>query len=102
MDRSTANSINKSTEDRVFLLSSTEAKTYFSSGAGRQCEPTAYAISQGCYVNEFGFGYWWLRSRGNKDNYAARVVGDGSVNQLGSVVNADELMVRPAIWVYVR
>lgn len=99
MDRMAAGSSGENTEDRVFLLSVTEAKTYFSSGTSRQCMPTKYALSKSCYTNEAGYGYWWLRSRGNQSNYAARVMVDGAVNLLGAAVNSEQHMVRPALWV---
>ena len=99
MDRKAAGSTSDSTEDRVFLLSATEAKTYFSSSSSRQCTPTKYALSKPCCTNDSGYGYWWLRSRGNYSNYAARVVDDGAVNLLGAAVNSEQHMVRPALWV---
>ena len=89
----------KSTEDQVFLLSIPEANRYFSSDTARQCEPTAYAKAQGCYVNaNNGFCCWWLRSPGLDSRHAAHVITDGSVSDSGYVVDTDDA-VRPALWI---
>ena len=42
-----------------------------------------------------GYSYWWLRSPGDDDNYAAYVNGNGNVNDNGNNVN-NSLGVRPA------
>lgn len=40
--------------------------------------------------------YWWLRSPGNFDDYAAKVFGNGDVHNYGIDVNTDSYGVRPA------
>ncbi len=86
--------------DKVFLLSITEAKKYFSSDSARQCKPTEYAVANGAYVSSNnGNCWWWLRSPGNTQNYAARVHTDGSVIYGGDYVNYDFDCVRPALWI---
>ena len=46
------------TQDKVFLLSITEANKYFSSSTARQCKPTAYAKKNGAYVNSDNGNCW--------------------------------------------
>jgi hypothetical protein len=98
------------TQDQVFLLSITEANKYFSSNSARQCEPTDYAIANGAYVSSSnGNCWWWLRSPGNYQRYAAFVDDDGDVYEdgynVGGVyesgipVHNDDLVVRPALWI---
>ena len=41
--------------------------------------------------------YWWLRSPGYYQNYAANVYGDGSVNYLGDFVYFGPYCIRPVI-----
>jgi hypothetical protein len=42
--------------------------------------------------------WWWLRSPGRYDDYAARVHGDGDVYVYGDRVTLDSGGVRPALW----
>ena len=42
--------------------------------------------------------WWWLRSPGVYQSYAARVYTDGSVNSSGSIVDFDDVCVRPALF----
>ena len=88
------------TEDMVFLLSIREANAYFSSITARQCKPTAFAIEQGCDVNEEnGNCSWWLRSPGDRQDYAAGVLSFGSVYNSGKYVTYSNYAVRPAMWI---
>ena len=90
----------KSTEDQVFLLSIPEANRYFSSNTARQCEPTAYAKAQGCFVSpNNGFCWWWLRSPGFYSGRAASVDTVGSVYAIYSNHSDGSLAVRPAMWI---
>ncbi len=87
------------TQDQVFLLSITEANKYFSSNSARQCKPTDYAVANGVYVNSFdGNCWWWLRSPGHGQNYAAGVLSGGDVDVGGSIVD-NGYAVRPALWI---
>ncbi|MBO5223258.1 MAG: TIR domain-containing protein [Clostridia bacterium] len=89
----------KATQDKVFLLSITEANKYFSSSTARQCKPTAYAKKNGAYVNSDNGNWWWLRSPGYIQNTAASVRYYGVVHYDGSLVDCDDFAVRPALWV---
>lgn len=94
------------TTDKVFLLSIYEAKKYFNSDEARKCAPTAYAKARGAltsddYKTPSGAAtcWWWLRSPGNYQNYAAHVRSDGSVYYFGYGVDYDDVSVRPALWI---
>ncbi len=93
------------TQDKVFLLSINEAKRYFSSDEARICALTEYAIEQGAYkdnnytVDGMGICWWWLRSAGNNQDYAAGVYGINGIGTYGDLVNIDYLSVRPALWI---
>ena len=101
------------TTDKVFLLSITEVNKYFSSDSARQCSATAHAKAQGANTNTSnGNCWWWLRSPGLSSSLAAFVTRDGSVSDLGSLVDFDGSAynygssghpvydaVRPALWI---
>lgn len=90
----------KATQDQIFLLSITEANKYFSFGSARQCKPTDYAVANRAYVNSSdGNCYWWLRSPGDYQGFAALVNSDGDVLEHGSNVNGSGDAVRPALWI---
>lgn len=87
-------------EDKVFLLSVSEANKYFSSDSERQCEPTNYAISNGVNSNgNNGNCWWWLRSSGDYKNCAACVGLSGSINKFGYHVDIVDGAIRPALWI---
>ncbi len=101
------------TQDKVFLLSITEANQYFSSDSARQCEATAYAEAQDAYVSSSNVNcWWWLRSPGGNQVSAATVDHDGYVDDYGYSVDYDGYVagygysvgisnsaVRPALWI---
>ncbi len=87
------------TQDKVFLLSITEANEYFSSDSARQCKHTAYAIANGAYRNpDNGTCSWWLRSPGYKQRQVAYVDKNGYVYKRGCDVGAS-VPIRPALWI---
>ena len=93
------------TQDKIFLLSISEAEKYFSSDEERMCVPTVYAINQGAYTSDnhkvggAATCVWWLRSPGLNDINAAYVHYDGGVHCSGYVVHNDSFCVRPALWI---
>ena len=96
------------TEDRVFLLSISEAESYFNSNGARMCTPTDYAKKRGApstYEYTKGgrdIGYWWLRSPRTQNTRfykAANVRRDGSINYNGIRVDSNLLGIRPAMWI---
>ena len=87
------------TQDRVFLLSITEANKYFSSDSARQCKPTDYAVANGAWESNSGICWWWLRSPGYSQGRAANVYSGGDGYGDGDWVNDDGYAVRPALWI---
>ena len=110
------------TQDRVFLLSYAEANKYLgvtyddSKNTKSRVAPTAYAIKQGANTSDINktadgaaAGWWWLRSPGRDQSYAADVDTDGLSPQLqcqlcrlsGSryVIRGGGAVVRPALWI---
>ena len=86
------------TEDQIFLLSYREVfEEYFKNNKSRTCQPTAYAIAQGSYIDySSGNWRWLLRSPGDYPNRIAAVDIDGSRSD-ASIYNEFEC-VRPALW----
>ena len=75
--------------DKVFLLSIDEANEYFSSDAARKCKPR--------WSDDYE--HWWLRSQGEKDNYAAIVTAGGEVLTRGFGADNPLPHVRPVMWI---
>lgn len=93
------------TQDKVFLLSITEANQYFTSDEARKCAPTDYAIAQGAYTSDIykaggrGTCWWWLRSPCDTQYMAAFVNCLGVVYGYSYSVGVDYGAVRPALWI---
>ena len=89
------------TVDRVFVLSLSEYKEYFTGAAAawRCCEPSALARWQGAFAWGGQNGLWWLRTPGDGPNMELYVSADGSVELLGCYAQRGEVCVRPALWV---
>lgn len=97
------------TQDKIFLLSFSEAEKYFDSDEARECKATEYAIDEGCWVNDYADYYgncdgWWLRSPGVGQFIAAYVecdgcLSEGSMDGVGGLVGDDAYGVRPAMWI---
>ncbi|MBQ6173244.1 MAG: Ig-like domain-containing protein [Clostridia bacterium] len=91
------------TEDKIFLLSYSEAWHYYFENDDRRCAPTNYAISQNAYIhynetiNKKPVGIWWLRSPGYSLFSAIYVSRSGASNN--DHVNSDQIAVRPVFWV---
>ena len=88
------------TEDRTYVLSLHEAKSYYPDYRDRVCTPTDYAVAQGAFLNRAtDGGWWWLRTPGDGKKTAASINSNGSDDSDGSAVNAQKGMVRPVMWV---
>ena len=74
------------TKDKVFLLSIAEANNYFSSDSERASKFNNATI------------WWWLRSPGGNQNYAASVHSNGYVGLDGYGVSRLGGGLRPALW----
>ncbi len=96
---------NYDTADKIFLLSTDEVDTLFMGDPDAvafipSTFATPYAKSQGAYVDEDGYVWWWLRSVTGDYPHA---VGDYGAVYINSEkyggINATDTTVRPAIWV---
>ena len=98
------------TQDNVFLLSYAEANKYLGVTSDNpnntisRAALTAYAIKNGAYTSGSNktpegtaAGWWWLRSPGGGQDYAADVCADGSLSNFS--VNDGSGCVRPALWI---
>jgi len=85
------------TEDKVFLLSINEAETYMTQEQ-RTCTPTAYAESRGAHTLK-NHCWWWLRTPGYAQQYAAYVYSEGSLSYRGHIGVEDCDTIRPAMWI---
>jgi len=91
-----------STQDKVFLLSISEAEKYFEADSERRCEPTAYAIDNGAYIGIGGNCLWWLRSPGRCKDEVASVQDDIESSILSDMVTYENHAVRPALWINLK
>ncbi len=89
----------RTSTDKVFLLSISEVTEYLKSNEDRMIKATPFAKSKGLFVAENGCSWWWLRSPGNVQNYAADVDYGGDVDFYGSSAIVGMNAVRPAMWV---
>ena len=95
-----------STVDKIFLFSIWEVKKYFESNEAKKCRATDFAIARGAF-NKEGFCWWWLRTPGRTNSFAAAVdeVGSGvgyGINTVGFSVDDDRVAVRPAMWINIE
>lgn len=99
----------ESSQDKVFLLSRTEAQSYFKTDVERKTKNTEYTVGK-CGDEYYAkYCFWWLRSQTDESSWsgnAADVVsGSGSLVEYESAtpcmsrVDDTETSVRPAIWV---
>lgn len=96
------------TQDKVFLLSYTEAMRYMppvevnwftTTYNASKCQTTAYAEAQGATANVAGWCDWWLRSPGISQNRTSYVAGDMGFDINGANVNSRHYAVRPVMWI---
>lgn len=95
----------KTVKDKVFVLSTEEAKKYFESDEARRCAPTKYAMARGALTKT---GYktdstdytscYWLRDKGWHYGFSAMVAYGGDVYYRGEYVD-EYISVRPAMWI---
>lgn len=101
-------STNKSTQDKVFLLSTEEISIYFKNEKERFCIPTEYAVSLGVHIESQyrlegkSTCCWWLRSSGSNRLRAVGIFRGGKLCSNGNFVNYPNNAVRPALWVEIK
>lgn len=86
------------TEDRIFVLSTKEARAYLSEGEGMIGVPTLYSILTKRIVTREEKVFWWLRSPGYYGSYAAEVNAYGYIELFGEPVDCS-FGIRPALWI---
>ncbi len=90
----------KATEDKLFVLSVTEAETYFASDNARKCKATKFADSNGAHNTASEKGcYWWLRTPGHYVGELVEVFPSGSLDYYGANAGFSLVGVRPAMWI---
>ncbi len=95
------------TQDKLFLLSITEAEKYFSSEEERQAEPTAYLKARGIHVDENGKVWWYLRSPSATYYFPPSFVANTGRIELDGAFSFDSMVrnvscaIRPAMWITV-
>ena len=90
----------KKTNDKLFLLSIKEVELYFKTSGLKRCKVTPYAEAQGTYNGKYNKNcWWWLRSPGYFQNFAAYVNHEGAIEVYGCSVGSEVNAVRPAMWV---
>lgn len=94
-----SSSAGNDTQEKIYVLSLDEAKTYFETNEDRICYPTAFALAGGAHINDNGGSWWWLRSPGDTQSDATLVYGDGTVDYGGVNVDNTLVSVRPVMWV---
>ena len=90
------------TKDKIFLLSIVEAETYFSSANLRTCKASEYVkntYNLAPVDEKNGNCWWWTRTSGNGNKYAAGITKDGLVHNSGDSIHNGNVCVRPAMWV---
>lgn len=87
------------TQDKIFLLSITEANKYFRNDKARMCVPTAFAIADRAYTDRSNNCRWWLRTPGSEQLKAAYIEYDGDIYCDGGLVYGVGAYVRPAMWI---
>ena len=84
------------TDDKVFLLSTEEAKKFFPSKEDRLCETSAYLKSLGISTSRVGYESWWLRNDDLRETPC--VFANGSISS-GLPRTFKDVAVRPAMWI---
>ena len=87
-----------STQDQVFLLSIQEVNRYFASDEERKCYTSAQKTDDYA-AKGAGQCWWWLRSPCDDSRNAAIVDYTGCVYENGYLVDSQDVVIRPALWI---
>lgn len=100
-NRDSSNGVNggNDTYDKVFSLSTDEARTYFSDDSQRKARYTEH-IRNYNMSSDSQYEWWWLRSPGEYSHNAALVDNKGKIVEIhGDPVDDNDIAVRPAMWI---
>ncbi len=92
------NDYGRGTEDKIFLLSTDEAERLFKDNHDRRCKDVYYSKNKNSGTDKDSFCWWWLRSRGFRDDFAAFVRKGGAIRSDGINVYPNTGYVRPVLW----
>ena len=94
------------TVDHVFLFSRSEVNAYIQNNvylrdidATLHCKPAKSVKTQDIYVNDDGYGWWWLRNTTRNNTAAYRITSEGRFDTEGYELNTKRGLVRPAMWI---
>ena len=95
--------------DKVFVITVSSAKQYFTTSNQRKCQPTEYAKARGAFTGSLSTCCWWLRTLikfegGNECYQAAAVFRNGDVNGDNSndqsfYVSHNAVGIRPSMYI---
>lgn len=90
-------------DDRVFLLTSADARSYFTDKEDRRAKCTdlvEHGEDARIFISEeTDCVFWWLRTQARERECAMVVGAEGSVVKGGFLISRMDIGVRPAIWV---
>ena len=86
------------TQDKVFLLSASEAEKYFATNQDRIATGTEFSYGQYLSNSSENGMMWWLRSPGYYDYRASIVYENGTIDYDGFSTNRNCVAIRPAVW----
>ena len=79
-------------------MSIAETKGYLPNNPLLAYFPTKYAINRGVHSIKDQNCYWWLRTTGYTNEFAAYVDENGTINQYGTSVDFNNYGIQPIIW----
>ena len=89
----------ETTKDKVFVLSRTEVRTYFSLAESAYCKATTRASTQNTSDYRLS-SKWWTRTPGSA---SGRMMAIGALTSIiGEPVDDTGTAVRPAVWVKIE
>lgn len=86
-------------DDKIYLLSLTEARTYLDIDGVKECKPTEYAIYNGAGSTSKGYAWWWLRSIHEEDEVDYLYFANDEVMEGSAIMSTPKNSVRPAMWI---
>ena len=86
-------------DDKIYLLSLTEARTYLDIDGVKECKPTEYAIFNGAGSTSKGYAWWWLRSTHDKGEVDYLYFVNDEVKGGYAIMSTQRNSVRPAMWI---